>query len=93
MTLALFCDNKRPSAVCQQKFRTALTLNYLYGLNSFKFGEVNVCADDTSISYSSDAVTNISDPVNEDLDRLKNWLESNKLSLNVAKTQTMLIGS
>ena len=24
MTLALLCDNKEPSAVCQQKFRTAL---------------------------------------------------------------------
>ena len=35
MTLALLCDNKGPSAVCQQKFRTALTLNYLYGLSSF----------------------------------------------------------
>ena len=36
MTSALLCDNKGASAVCQQKFRTALTLNYLYGLNSFK---------------------------------------------------------
>ena len=35
MTLALLCDNKGPSAICQQKFRTASTLNYLYGLNSF----------------------------------------------------------
>ena len=36
MTLVLLCDNKRTSAVCQQKFRTALMLNYLYGLSSFK---------------------------------------------------------
>ena len=36
MTLALLCDNKGPSAVYQQTFRTALTLNFLYGLNSFK---------------------------------------------------------
>ena len=36
MTLEPLCDNKGTSAVCQQKFRTALTLNYLYGLNSFK---------------------------------------------------------
>ena len=35
MTLALLCKNKGPSAVCQQKFRTVLTLNYLYGLNPF----------------------------------------------------------
>ena len=36
MTLAILFENKGPSAVCQQKSRTALTLNYLYGLNSFK---------------------------------------------------------
>ena len=60
---------------------------------SLKFREVNMYADDTTISYSSDSVTNIYDSVNEDLDHLKNWLESNKLSLNVAKTQSMLIGS
>ena len=60
---------------------------------SLKFGEVNMHADDTSISYSSDSVTNINDSVNKDLDHLKTWLESNKLSLNVAKTQSMLIGS
>ena len=53
---------------------------------SLKLGEVNMYADDTSISYSSDSVTNIDDSVNEDLDHLKNWSESNKLSLNVAKT-------
>ena len=38
---------------------------------SLKFGEVNMYADDTSISYSSDSVTNINDSVNEDLDHLK----------------------
>ena len=31
ITLALLCDNKGPSAVCQQKSKIALTLNYLYG--------------------------------------------------------------
>ena len=36
MTLALLCDNKGMSAVCQQKFRTVLPLNYLYGLNFFR---------------------------------------------------------
>ena len=39
------------------------------------------------------SITNINDAVNEDLDLLKNWLESNKLSLNVSKTQSMVIGS
>ena len=35
INLALLCDNEGPSAVCQQKFKTALKLNYLYGLSSF----------------------------------------------------------
>ena len=53
-----------------------------------KHEEVNLYADETSISYSSYSIVNINDAVKEeDLDRLKNWLESNKLSLNVAKTQ------
>ena len=45
---------------------------------SLMFGEVSIYADDTSISYSSDSVTNVKDSVNEDLDHLKNLLESNK---------------
>lgn len=31
--------------------------------------------------------------VNSDLENLKKWLIANKLSLNVAKTEFMLIGS
>ena len=49
---------------------------------SLTFGEVNMYADDTSISCSSDSVTNINGSVNEDLDHLKNWLEGNKLLLS-----------
>ena len=49
-------------------------------------------ADDTSISFSSDAIPTISESVNSDLVHLKTLLESNKLSLNVAKTQNLLIG-
>ena len=71
-----------------------LFLTYINDLSlSLKSGEVNMYADDTSISYSSDSVTNINDSVKEDLDQLKNWLESNKLSVNVAKPKSMLIGS
>ena len=41
MIFALLCDDKGPSAVCQQKFRTGLTLNYLYRLSSLKEGIVS----------------------------------------------------
>ena len=50
-------------------------------------------ADDTSISYSSKSVDAINSAINDDLSNLKLWLEGNKLSLNVSKTQAMLIGS
>ena len=80
-----------PQGSCLGPLLLLICINDL--LLSLKFGEVNMYADDTSISYSSDSVANINDSINEDLDHLKNWLESNKLSLNVAKTQSMLIGS
>ena len=35
MTSAVLSDNKGPSAVCQQNFRTALTLRYFCGLKVF----------------------------------------------------------
>ena len=47
--------------------------------------------DDTSISFSSDLIPDISKNVNSDLLCLKTWMDSNKLSLNVTKTQTILI--
>ena len=49
-------------------------------------------ADDASI-YSSKSISWINNAVNEDLHSLKSWLDENKLSLNVAKTQSILIGS
>ena len=41
-------------------------------------------ADDTAISYSSD---------NAELACLEKWLQGNKLSLNIVKTQAIIIGS
>ena len=55
--------------------------------------KVTMYADDTSIFYSSKSVDAINSAINDDLSNLKLWLEGNKLSLNVSKTQAMLIGS
>ena len=38
-------------------------------------------------------MTDVENAVNSDLENLRNWLIANKLSLNVAKTEFMLIGS
>ena len=50
-------------------------------------------ADDTSISYSSRNMEDTNQTLNSELDHLKQWLQGNKLSLNVLKTQALVVGS
>ena len=50
-------------------------------------------ADDTSISYASKNIGELNTIKNRDLYCLNKWLQGNKLSLNVVKTQAMVIGS
>ena len=50
-------------------------------------------ADDISISYASKNIGELNRVINGDLDCLNKWLQGNKLSLNVVKTQAMVIGS
>ena len=58
-----------------------------------KTSDVAMYADDTTIYYSSPSMTDINTAINADLEALRGWLEGNKLSLNVVKTQGMIIGS
>ena len=60
---------------------------------SLKHSQVNICADDTSISFRANSIPVINELVNEDLASLRTWLAENKLSLNVAKTHNLIIGS
>ena len=48
-------------------------------------------ADDTSIYRCSKDVHQLNREINEDLEKLDEWLMGNKLSFNVAKTHSMLI--
>ena len=50
-------------------------------------------ADDTSLSYAAQDTNRIETCLNEDLDRISTWLSVNKLTLNMNKTEFMLIGS
>jgi len=50
-------------------------------------------ADDTSITSSGTDIHLIELKVNEDLKQLENWLVTNRLSINVVKTEFMIIGS
>ena len=50
-------------------------------------------ADDTNLTTSSHSIADIEISANSNLENLRHWLIANKLSLNVAKTEFMLIGS
>ena len=54
---------------------------------------MSMYADDTSLCYQSHDVTRLNEAINSDLTKLDTWLQGNKLSLNVAKTHSMLISS
>ena len=48
-------------------------------------------ANDTSLSHQSNDVTQLKEAINNDLKRLDSWLQGSSLSLDVAKTQSMLL--
>ena len=54
---------------------------------------VSMYADDTSLCYQSHDMIRLNEAINSDLAKLDTWLQGNKLSLNVAKTHSMLISS
>ena len=60
---------------------------------SVKNSTVSMYADDISLSYKSKILTQLNEAINDDLMSLESWLKGNKISLNVAKTHTMLICS
>ena len=51
---------------------------------------VTTYADDTSLCHQSHNLTQLNEAINSDLIKLESWLRGNKLSLNVAKTHSML---
>ena len=50
-------------------------------------------ADDTSLCHQSSDLTQLEVALNSDLKQLTTWLQGNQLSLNVAKTHSMLIST
>ena len=50
-------------------------------------------ADDTSISLAAANVSDLENEINRELINLNRCLKANKLSLNIAKTEFMIIGS
>ena len=50
-------------------------------------------ADDTNITLPGCTFTELEQATNSELTNLCSWLKANKLSLNIAKTAFMVIGS
>ena len=50
-------------------------------------------ADDTSIYYKSDDLTLLTRKLNKEQKKVKLWLDSNKLALNIGKTNFVLFHS
>ena len=60
---------------------------------ALKKAKATMYADDTAISYSSDRREELDLVINAELSYIEKWLQGNKLSLNIVKTQAMVIGS
>ena len=71
-----------------------LFLIYINDLhNAIAHSKVFHFADDTSLIYPNTSLKMINKHVNHDLSLLSNWLRSNKISLNVNKTEIILFRS
>ena len=60
---------------------------------SLQKSHVSMYADDTTISLSSKIIGDLQTDLNLDLLKQQDWLHANKLSLNVVKMQSLIIGS
>ena len=71
-----------------------LFLIYINDLpNCLHYATPRMFADDTSLSYAADSPSELESVINSELESLKTWLITNKLSLNLAKTEFMTVGS
>ena len=71
-----------------------LFLVYINDLpRAVKNSTTSMYAGDTSLCFKSKGLFRLNEALYEDLSRLDAWLISNKLSLNVAKTQSMLVST
>ena len=61
--------------------------------NCLKHTTPRMFADDTSLTAAAETLSEVEKRANEDLRNVHNWLSANKLNLNIAKTEYVLIGS
>ena len=67
---------------------TLLFLIYINDLNTaIKYCKVHYFADDTNLLHTNDSIKKLNKTVNSDLRNLTNWLNADKISLNVSMTE------
>ena len=60
---------------------------------SLDYGRARLFADDTNLTFSGCSLAALQDEMTKDLKGITSWLSANKLTLNVLKTDFMIIGS
>ena len=71
-----------------------LFLVYINDLpNCITSASPRIFADDTNITFAASTMIDLENVVNLELRNLQRWLIANRLSLNIAKTEFMVIGS
>ena len=71
-----------------------LFLLYINDLNqAIKFCKIHHFADDANLLCLSNSIKKLNKQVNADLNHLVNWLNANKISLNVKKTKMIIFKS
>ena len=71
-----------------------LFLLYVNDLNqAIKYCQVHHFADDTNILYLSNSIKKLDKLINADLKHAVNWLNANKILLNVKKTEMVIFKS
>ena len=94
MGLSPISSSKSLSTIFQSGVGPLFFLVYINDLlNCLKHTTPRMFADDTSLTAYGKSIEEIELGLNEDLEKIRLWLQANKLSLNVAKTEYMLIGS
>ena len=78
-----------PHGSCLGPFLFRIYINNLP--QAIQDSSLTMYADDTNLCHKSHDLTQLNEAINSDNTKLENWLRDNRLSLNVAKTHSMLI--
>ena len=61
--------------------------------NTTSLFEIILFADDTTLLYSHPDISSKIDSINKELNEISNWFKANKLSVNISKTNYMMLGT